>query len=78
MAKSNTRFKIACRMLRLGGMPSSLPLPRRSESPIDFLVRAGLAKDPHTAADMLLLGAGLAVLVEDVLKEIDPAGGDHD
>ena len=78
MAKSNTRFKIACRMLRLGGMPSALPLPRRSESPIDYLVRAGLAQDPHKAADMLLLGAGLAVLVEEVLNEIEPAGCEHD
>ena len=54
------RFKAACKMLRDGGYfdrLADLPGQRRGESPIDWLVRLGLAPSPQVAAEMLILGA---------------------
>lgn len=65
------RFRVACQMLRLGGLPKSLPVPGRSESPVDYLVRSGLAKDLHVAAEMLLLGAGLTALADEMMSELE-------
>ena len=61
MAMSRDRFRLACRLLRNGGHLARLDLPgqRPGESPIDWLVRHGLAPDAYTAAEMLCLGAGL-------------------
>ncbi len=61
------RFRVACRMLRQAGhLDAQLPGQRRGESHVDWLVRLGLAPDPHVAAEMLILGRGL----KDVLDEL--------
>jgi len=76
---SNPRFRIACRMLRLAGkLDKVLPGQRAGESTIDWLCRLGLARDPQTAAEMLLYGSGgqgaLNALDEVVAaQEQDPA-----
>jgi len=74
----SNRFRIACRMLRLGDRLPTLPVPRRSESPIDYLVRAGLAPHPHVAAEMLILGAGLTDLYAETIREIEKVEGTTD
>lgn len=62
---SDRRFKLACRMLRMGETPGfggfSDPLPgqKKGESPIDWLVRLRLAKNTHLAAEMLIVGQDL-------------------
>lgn len=54
------RHRVACRMLRHAGhLDQKLPGQRRGESPIDWLVRLGLAPSPQVAAEMLILGQGL-------------------
>lgn len=54
------RFRLACRMLRNAGhFDTALPGQRAGESPVDWLVRLGLATDPHVAAEMLVLGRRL-------------------
>lgn len=66
---SNRRFKIACRMLRQAGhFDRPLPGQRPGESPIDWLVRLRLAPDAHRAAEMLILGADLSGLLEELLE----------
>ena len=77
--QANQRFRIACRMLRLAGkLDQQMPGQKAGESAIDWLVRLGLARDPQTAAEMLLYGSGgqgaLDALSEVVaLQEQDPA-----
>lgn len=63
---------LACRMLRTAGKLdfSSLPLPRRSESVIDWLVRAGIAKTSQQAAAGLLVAAGLDDVHKSVVAEV--------
>lgn len=67
------RFVLACRILRQSGKfggyygENRLPGQRKSESPIDWLVRLGLAPSPQVAAEMLILGAGL----NDLLNELE-------
>lgn len=69
-AGQQRRFRLACRMLRLGGhLDKELPRQKRGESPIDWLVRFGLASSPHTAAEMLILGAGLTTLLNELERE---------
>lgn len=66
---SSIRFKIACRMLRNAGhLDKELPGQRRGESPIDWLVRLGLAPSSQVAASMLIQGAGLTDVLEEVLR----------
>jgi len=61
------RFRVACTMLRRAGhLDDPLPGQRRGESPIDWLVRLGLAPDPQTAAEMLILGRGLTALLDEL------------
>jgi hypothetical protein len=53
------------------GLPVSVPaLPgqRRSESAIDWMVRLGLARDAHTAADALIVGQGLGRALDELLE----------
>lgn len=63
------RFKIACRMLRQSGrLDHELPQQRHGESPIDWLTRVGLAPSPHAAAEMLIVGAGLQSLLDELCR----------
>lgn len=63
------RFRIACRMLRQSGrLDKELPQQKRGESPIDFLCRWGLARSPVVAAEMLILGAGLQLLLDELCQ----------
>ena len=75
-APTSPRFYLACRILRLSGKSgfyTRLPGQRQNESPIDWLVRLGLAPDPKIAADMLILGAGLGNLLSE-LEALAEAG----
>lgn len=71
-----TRLSVACNMLRLAGKLdfADLPAPRRSESLIDYLIRAGIANSPQQAADGLLVAAGLKDLHGDVMSKIETSG----
>lgn len=68
------RFIAACRFLRLSGhlehgrTRDFLPGQRRGESPIDYLVRIGLARDPHLAAEALIVAAGESEAWQQVLS----------
>ena len=63
------RFRIACRMLRNAGyLDVELPGQRRGESPIDWLVRIGLAEHPHAAAEMLITGRGLTAVLDELVN----------
>lgn len=63
------RFRIACRMLRQAGrLDKELPQQKRGESPIDWLVRFGLAPSPHVATEMLIRGAGLQELLDELCQ----------
>lgn len=65
--KQRRRFRIACRMLRNAGhLNVDLPAQRRNESPVDWLVRFGLAPDPWSAAEMLIVGRGLQQLLDEL------------
>ena len=57
-------------MLRQAGKLdfSELPPPRRSESVVDWLVRAGIAKTPQHAAAGLLEAAGLTELHAELMN----------
>lgn len=64
---TSRRFRTACRMLRQGGhFARPLPGQRPGESPIDWLVRLGLAQSPQDAAEMLILGQGLTALLDEL------------
>lgn len=67
-----TPHALACRMLRQAGKLNmrDLPAPRRSESLVDWLVRAGVAQSPAAAAEGLLLAAGLRELRDELLREM--------
>jgi hypothetical protein len=73
------RFVLACRILRQSGKfggfygENRLPGQRKSESPIDWLVRLGLAPTPQIAAEMLILGAGCTNLLNE-LEALADAG----
>ena len=61
------RFRLACRMLRQAGhFDLALPGQKAGESPVDWLVRLGLAPDPWTAAEMLILGSGLTSVLDEL------------
>ena len=66
------RFKLACAMLRKAGKLDQgkeldpLPGQRRGESPIDWLVRLGLAPNARTAAEMLILANGLQPALDEL------------
>jgi hypothetical protein len=69
MSEERRRFKIACRMLRKSGkLDLALPQQQKGESPIDWLCRMGLASSPAVAAEMLVLGAGLRLLLDELCK----------
>lgn len=62
---TDTQFRLACRMLRQSGVinpPLGRPIWKRSESAIDFMVHAGLAKSPRHAAKALLVALDLLEL----------------
>ena len=64
------RFRLACRMLRSGRhFENELPFQKRGESPIDWLVRFKLAPSPLVAAEMLILGAGLTSLLDELERD---------
>lgn len=67
------RHRVACRMLRLAGKMdfASLPLPqpRRSESVVDWLVRSSISPNHQLAAQGLIVAAGLADLLDEVMEE---------
>jgi hypothetical protein len=68
MFEDKDRFKVACKMLRLGGcLDVALPGQRKGESPIDYLVRHKLAIDVHHAAYALIEGQGLTAALDDVM-----------
>ncbi len=78
-----SRFLIAARMLRGAGLLNGiygderLPGQRRKESPIDWLVRLGLAQTPQLAAEMLIMGAGLTEVLnetEALLNNVEEVG----
>jgi uncharacterized membrane protein len=63
------RFRIACRMLRQAGrLDKELAQQKRGESPIDWLCRLGLASSPAIAAEMLIVGAGLHPLLDQLCQ----------
>jgi hypothetical protein len=72
MTKKRSRFAIAAAMLRKSGLiggyygEKRLPGQREKESPVDWLVRIGLAQTPAVAAEMLILGAGLTALLNEL------------
>lgn len=68
-----TPHALNCRMLRQAGKLDfrDLPPPRRTESVVDWLVRAGLAVSPQAAAEGLVLAAGLFKLRDELLAEIE-------
>ena len=74
---SDRRFKLACRMLRasptpgFGGYSDPLPGQKKGESPIDWLVRLGLAKNTHLAAEMLIVGQGFAQTLAELASDPD-------
>ena len=59
--EAQVRFRIACWLLRDGGHFDGMQLPgqRRGESPIDWMVRTGLAVGPREAAEALIVARGL-------------------
>lgn len=61
---SMTPFAYGCLVLRATGKLDmrDLPPPRRSESVIDWLVRAGIAESPQVACEGLLVARGLREL----------------
>ena len=63
---------LACRMLRQAGKLDMRHLspPKRSESVVDWLVRVGIAQTPASAAEGLLLAAGLTNLRNELLGEL--------
>lgn len=66
------RHRLNCRLLRetaSGFMRQELPRQRPGESLIDYLVRHGLARSPQIAAEMLIIGAGLAALRDEILAD---------
>lgn len=74
---SSVRFKLACRMLRgsttpgFGGLSAPLPGQRKGESPIDWLVRLGLAKNAHLAAEMLIVGQDIKRALDELEQDPD-------
>ena len=69
--KPEERFRVACAMLRRAGhLDMPLPGQRRGESQIDWLVRLGLAPDPQTAAEMLILGRGLTAVLDELTGSV--------
>ena len=69
-AVARRRFRLACRMLRQAGhLGKELPRQKRGESPIDWLVRFQLAPSPYVAAEMLILGAGLTALLDELEQD---------
>ena len=68
-----TPHSLACNMLRQAGKLDfrDLPPPRRTESVIDWLVRAGVAKCAQQAAKGLLVAAELDSLHTEMLAEIN-------
>lgn len=72
------RFRIACKILRQAGhLDTHLPGQRAGESPIDWLVRLGLAPDPHIAAEMLIVGKGLANVLDELMADEEVAALFH-
>lgn len=72
---ANKRFRLACRMLRKSGkLDITLPGARPNESPVDWLVRIGLAPSPAVAAEMLVLGFGLTDLLDELEKMPETEG----
>ena len=68
----NVNFSLACRMLRGAGKLDfrDLPAPRKSESLVDWLVRAGIAQTHLQAAAGLLEAAGLSELHAELQQEL--------
>lgn len=68
-SEERRRFKIACRMLRKSGkLDLTLPQQRKGESPIDWLCRIGIASSPAVSVEMLVLGAGLRPLLDELCE----------
>lgn len=69
MSKQSPEYRLACKMLRNAGKLDmrDLPAPRRSESVIDWLVRAGVAQTPQDAVEGLLRAAGLVAIRDELL-----------
>lgn len=63
------RHRLACRMLRKAGKLqfADLPPPWRSESLIDWLCRSGVAQSPQAASEGLIVAAGLAGVLDELL-----------
>ena len=71
--EESRRFRLSCRMLRLAGhFDKKLPGQRRGESPVDWLVRLGLAKTPQAAAAALIEGQGLRSALDELLRLSEP------
>ena len=71
--EESRRFRLSCRMLRMAGhLDKSLPGQRRGESPVDWLVRLGLAKSPRAAAAALIEGQGLRKALDELLRLQEP------
>lgn len=67
-----TPHALTCRMLRNAGKLdfANLPFPRRSESVIDWLVRARIAESSGSAGRGLLIAAGLAELHAELCADL--------
>lgn len=67
------RHRLNCRLLRQAGWLEQaeelLPSLRRGESPIDWMVRYGLARSPRDAAEALIVAHGLTEHRDSLLLE---------
>lgn len=72
MKTAPTPFSVGCRMLRECGKLDfdQLPHPKKNESIIDWLVRAGVSETPQQALAGLLLAANLDKLHAEVMAQL--------
>lgn len=67
--KPISRFGLATRMLRRAGhLDIQLPGQQRGESPIDWMVRFGLASTPERAAEALVAAHGFGRLLDELCE----------
>jgi hypothetical protein len=74
LGRQRDGFRIACKMLRMAGKLDfvDLPAPKRNESLVDYMVRAGLSKNQYEAAEGLLVAAGLQKVRNELLDILPP------
>jgi len=67
--KPLSRFALATRLLRRAGhLDIQLPAQRKGESPIDWMVRFGLAPSPERAAEALIVAIDRMKLLDETCE----------